>query len=133
MFQTKVLPTEPDVIAPDGSAVRVLVGADGASMAHFELAPGQVAVAVRHRTIDELWYFVSGLGQMWRRLGDRTEVVDVGSGVSISLPAGTEFQFRSTGTEPLCAVGVAIPPWPGDGEAVLVEGAWEPTVVPGPR
>jgi hypothetical protein len=30
-------------------------------------------------------------------------------------------------------VGVAIPPWPGDGEAVLVEGAWEPTVVPGPH
>jgi mannose-6-phosphate isomerase-like protein (cupin superfamily) len=133
MFQTKALPADPDVIAPDGSAVRVLVATDRGSMAHFELAPGQVAVAVRHRTIDELWYFVSGTGQMWRRLEGHDEVVGVGPGVSISLPVGTEFQFRSTGTEPLCAVGVAFPPWPGDGEAVLIDGLWEPTVTPGPH
>jgi mannose-6-phosphate isomerase-like protein (cupin superfamily) len=130
MFQTKALPADPDVIAPDGSAVRILVGGDRASMAHFELAPGQVAVAVRHRTIDELWYFVSGTGQMWRRLDDHAEVVDVGPGVSLSLPVGTAFQFRATGTEPLCAVGVAVPAWPGDGEAELIEGAWE---APGPH
>jgi mannose-6-phosphate isomerase-like protein (cupin superfamily) len=133
MFQTRALPAGPDVIAPDGSAVRVLVGLGGGSMAHFELAPGQVTVAVRHRTIDELWYFVGGTGQMWRRLGDHAEVVDVGAGISISLPVGTGFQFRSTGAEPLTAVGVAIPPWPGADEAVLVEGAWEPTVAPGPH
>lgn len=132
MFQTKALPADPDVIAPDGSAVRILVGGDRASMGHFELAPGQVAVAVRHRTVDELWYFVGGTGQMWRRLGDHTEVVDVGPGVSLSLPVGTEFQFRAAGTEPLRAVGVTVPPWPGDGEAVLIEGAWEPTMAPGP-
>jgi mannose-6-phosphate isomerase-like protein (cupin superfamily) len=135
MFETKVLPAEPDVIAPDGSAVRVLVGSDRGSMAHFELAPGAVAVAVRHRTIDELWYFVSGTGQMWRRLDGHDEVVDVGPGVSISLPVGTEFQFRATATAsgPLRAVGVAFPPWPGDGEAILIEGPWQPTVTPGPH
>jgi mannose-6-phosphate isomerase-like protein (cupin superfamily) len=133
MFQTRVLPAEPDVTAPDGSSVRILVATGRATMAHFELAPGQVAVAVRHRTVDELWYFVGGTGEMWRRLGDHAEVVEVGPGVSISLPVGTEFQFRSTGPEPLRAVGTTIPPWPGDGEVVLVDGAWEPTVAPGPH
>jgi mannose-6-phosphate isomerase-like protein (cupin superfamily) len=128
-----VLPDEPTAIAPDGSAVRVLVGVPGGSMAHFELGPGHVAVAVRHRTVDELWYFVQGRGQMWRRLGGHEEIVDVGPGVTLSLPVGTEFQFRSTGDEPLAAVGVTLPPWPGDGEAVLVDGAWAPTVEPGPH
>ena len=133
MFETKVLPAEPTVTAPDGSAVRVLLGLGGATMAHFELGPGEVAVAVRHRTVEELWYFVQGAGQMWRRLGAHAEVVDVGPGVAISLPVGTEFQFRSTSGEPLAAVGVTLPPWPGDGEAVLIEGAWTPTVAPGPH
>jgi mannose-6-phosphate isomerase-like protein (cupin superfamily) len=133
MFETRVLPAEPTAIAPDGSAVRVLVGLGTGGMAHFELGPGQVAVAVRHRTVGELWYFVQGLGQMWRRLGDHEEVVEVGPGVTISLPVGTEFQFRSTAPETLAAVGVTMPPWPGDGEAVLVDGPWTPTVAPGPH
>jgi mannose-6-phosphate isomerase-like protein (cupin superfamily) len=133
MFETRVLPAEPIAIAPDGSAVRVLVGLDAGGMAHFELGPGQVAVAVRHRTVGELWYFVQGLGRMWRRLGDHEEVVEVGPGVTISLPVGTEFQFRSTGPEALAAVGVTMPPWPGAGEAVLVDGPWTPTVAPGPH
>jgi mannose-6-phosphate isomerase-like protein (cupin superfamily) len=133
MFETRVLPAEPTAIAPDGSAVRVLVGLDTGGMAHFELGPGQVAVAVRHRTVGELWYFVQGLGQMWRRLDDHEEIVEVGPGVTISLPVGTEFQFRSAGPEALAAVGVTMPPWPGDGEAVLVDGPWTPTVAPGPH
>jgi mannose-6-phosphate isomerase-like protein (cupin superfamily) len=133
MFDTRVLPAQPTAVAPDGSAVRVLVGLAGGGMAHFELGPGQVAVAVRHRTVEELWYFVQGLGQMWRRLGGNAEVVDVRPGVTVSLPVGTEFQFRSTSHEPLAAVGVTLPPWPGDGEAILVDGPWTPTVEPGPH
>ena len=133
MFETKLLPAEPTVTAPDGSAVRILVGLSGGTAAHFELGPGQVAVAVRHRTVEEIWYFVQGLGQMWRRLDDHEEVVDVRPGVALTVPVGTEFQFRSTGGEPLAAVGVTMPPWPGDGEAVLVDGPWTPTVEPGPH
>jgi mannose-6-phosphate isomerase-like protein (cupin superfamily) len=132
-FETVPLPAHRTVAAPDGSDVRVLVGLPGGGMAHFELGPGQVAVAVRHRTVDELWYFVAGRGQMWRRLDGHEEVVDVAPGVSLSLPVGTAFQFRSTGDEPLAAVGVTMPPWPGDGEAMLVEGPWAPTVAPGPH
>ena len=133
MFETKLLQAEPTVTAPDGSAVRILVGLSGGTAAHFELGPGQVAVAVRHRTVDELWYVVQGRGRMWRRLDGHEEVVDLGPGVALSLPVGTEFQFRSTSGEPLAAVAVTMPPWPGAGEAVLVEGPWTPTVDPGPH
>jgi mannose-6-phosphate isomerase-like protein (cupin superfamily) len=69
---------------------------------------------------------------MWRRQGDREQVVTVRSGTCLTIPLDTEFQFRSFGTEPLQAIGVTMPPWPGSGEAVLVAGFWAATVEPGP-
>jgi mannose-6-phosphate isomerase-like protein (cupin superfamily) len=92
-------------------------------MAHFELPPQQTSKAVVHRTIEEIWFFLSGRGEMWRSLGDRDEVVDVHSRVCITIPVGTHFQFRSFGPEPLATIGVTIPPWPGDGEAMVVAGS----------
>ena len=127
-FDTKQLSALPDVIAPDGSAVRVLVQLPGGSMAHFELGSGQTAHAVAHRTVEELWYFVGGQGEMWRKLGEDEEVVAVGPGVAVSLPCGTHFQFRSLGAQPLAAVGVTMPPWPGEDEAYAVPGPWPATV-----
>jgi hypothetical protein len=34
------------------------------------------------------------------------------------------FQFRADGDGPLAAVGVTMPPWPGDHEAYHVPGPW---------
>jgi mannose-6-phosphate isomerase-like protein (cupin superfamily) len=53
-------------------------------------------------------------------------------GTSLSIPVGTTFQFRNTGPGTLAAVGVTMPPWPGPGEAELMDGGpWVPTVEPG--
>jgi mannose-6-phosphate isomerase-like protein (cupin superfamily) len=101
-------------------------------MAHFELAPGQTSVAVQHRSVEEIWYFLSGRGEMWRQSGAYEEVVAVSTGACITIPLGTAFQFRVTGEEPLAAIAATIPPWPGTGEAVIVPGRWAPTVQPGP-
>lgn len=127
-WQSRAVPAEPDATAPDGSEVRVLCATARGSMAHFTLPAGAVARPVAHRTIDEVWYFVAGTGRMWRRKGVAEEVVEVAAGVSISLPAGTSFQFRADAAGPLVAVGVAMPPWPGAGEARPVPGRWPPTV-----
>ena len=124
----KRLPAEPDAIAPDGSAVRVLLGVRGGGMAHFQLAAGETSTAVRHRTVEEVWYFLGGRGRMWRRDADGERVDDVGPGVSIDIPLGTTFQFRALGDEPLSAVGATLPPWPGEDEAIVCEGPWRPTV-----
>jgi mannose-6-phosphate isomerase-like protein (cupin superfamily) len=98
-------------------------------MAHFELAPGQTSRAVTHRTVEEIWFFLAGRGEMWRRQDGQPEtIVPVESGVCLTIPLRTHFQFRSLGTEPLAALGVTMPPWPGEGEAVIVQGRWEPTV-----
>lgn len=127
-FGTQALPLEPTVIAPDGSHVRVLLGLPGGSMAHFELPANSVAKAVTHRTIEEIWFITQGHGQMWRRQGMHEEVVDLAPGLCISIPLGTCFQFRSMPHEAVGAVAITMPPWPGDGEAVLVDGPWTPTV-----
>lgn len=123
-FDSKRLPHEPDATAPDGSAVRVLLGLPRGGMAHFQLAPGQTSRAVAHKTVEEIWYFVEGHGEMWLKTGEREEVVVVNTGVCVSIPVGTHFQFRALGVEPLAAIGVTMPPWPGDGEAYPVEGPW---------
>ena len=65
-FETMRLPAEPDVAAPDGFQVRILLRLEGGSMIHFELAPSLVSIAVTHRTVDEIWYVLGGHGQMWR-------------------------------------------------------------------
>ncbi len=122
------LPMDRDAVAPDGSDVRILLGLAGGGMAHFELGPGEVSKAVTHRTIEEIWYFLSGRGEMWRKLGARESTEAVYPGISLTLPLGVHFQFRSFGPEPLAAIAVTMPPWPGEGEAVVVEGAWAPTV-----
>jgi mannose-6-phosphate isomerase-like protein (cupin superfamily) len=127
-FETRRTGARPDAMAPDGSEVRILGQTARGSMAHFTLSPGAVSRAVAHRTIEEIWYVVSGEGSMWRQLDGREEVVALSPGVSITLPAGTSFQFRCDGSEPLAAVGVAMPPWPGEDEAYPVEGAWPATV-----
>ena len=123
-FGTIRLPSAPDVVAPDGSDVRVLLRLAGGSMAHFELPGGRTSRAVAHRTVDEIWYILEGSGQMWRRQGGQEEVTDLGPGTCLSIPAGTQFQFRSTGGTPLAAVAVTMPPWPGQDEARRVPGTW---------
>ena len=41
------------------------------------------------------------------------------------IPVGTSFQFRATASSEVAVVGVTMPPWPGDDEAVAVPGAWD--------
>jgi mannose-6-phosphate isomerase-like protein (cupin superfamily) len=123
-FATLQLPQEPTVTAPDGSDVRVLLSVGRGSMAHFHLAPGRCSAAVRHKTVEELWYVVSGEAEMWRSQNGREEVVVLKAGTSLSIPLGTSFQFRAIGVVPFAAIGVTMPPWPGPEEAELVTGPW---------
>lgn len=123
-WQTRLVPEHEDTLAPDGSEIRLLVDVRGGSMVHCTLPPGGATRAVRHRTVEEVWFFLGGRGEVWRRLGDQEEVVDVGPGLALSIPLGVEFQFRALGDEPLTFVITTIPPWPGLDEAVPVPGRW---------
>jgi mannose-6-phosphate isomerase-like protein (cupin superfamily) len=119
---TLALRDAPTVTAPDGSTVRVLLATDRGSVAQFELEAGRTSLAVRHRTVEEIWTVVQGRGEMWRRSPAGDSVVALEPGTCLVIPVGTSFQFRSAGPGTLVVVAVTMPPWPGPAEAELVEG-----------
>jgi mannose-6-phosphate isomerase-like protein (cupin superfamily) len=77
------LPHDLDVLAPDGSEVRILLSLAGGSMAHFQLPAGRVSRAVRHRTVEEIWYVLSGQGEMWRSAGGQQQIVTLTPGTCL--------------------------------------------------
>ena len=123
-FATLRLPVNPTVTAPDGSDVRVLLGLSAGGMAHFELAAGRVAKAITHRTVEEIWFVVAGRGEIWRKQGEREEIVALEPGVCVTIPQGAHFQFRAGPTESVAVIAITMPPWPGESEAILVPGPW---------
>ncbi len=126
-FETRRASSAPDVIAPDGSEVRILCGLDRGGLALFSLPPGAISKAVAHRTIEELWYVIAGRGRIWRKGDDVEGVVDLEPGLSLTIPTGSHFQFRCDGQDTLAVLGATMPPWPGADEAYGVEGIWPPT------
>ncbi len=123
-WSTIQLPIALDVLAPDGSEIRVLAGTEQSSMAHGLLPPGGVSRAIRHRTVEEVWYVLSGEAEIWRKLGDDEQIVTATIGTSLTIPVGTQFQFRTIGDEPFQFIMITMPPWPGEAEAEFVDGVW---------
>jgi len=119
----------PDVIAPDGSEIRLLAtsehGATKSSLVEVTLESGQVTRPVRHRTVEEVWYVLEGDGKVWRCPPDAeptfTQVIDVSPGHSLVIPTGWSFQFSTSPDGPLRFLCHTTPPWPGEDEAVSVE------------
>jgi mannose-6-phosphate isomerase-like protein (cupin superfamily) len=113
--------------APDGSAVTVLLRLERGALTRFALEAGATSRAVVHRTVEEIWLFASGTGALWRKQDAREEVLPVGPGLCVTLPVGTSFQLRADAEAPLVVVAATMPPWPGETEAIFVEGPWLPT------
>lgn len=124
----KWISAAPDVIAADGSEVRLLCETSRGAMAMFTLPAGGVSKAVAHRTVEEIWCVIRGRGRIWRKTSDQEEITDLVPGLSVAIPAATHFQFRNDGSQPLDIIAATMPPWPDDGEAYFVPGTWDPTV-----
>ena len=124
-FESSRVKAEYDLLAPDGSEIRLLHSLSGASVVHCSLPVGAVSTPVRHRTVEEVWVFLSGEGQVWRKQDARELVLDARAGLSLTIPLGTQFQFRNTGDVPLEFIIATTPPWPGEDEAVVLDaGRW---------
>jgi mannose-6-phosphate isomerase-like protein (cupin superfamily) len=127
-WDTQEIAAAPLVVAPDGSAVRVLCATGRGSMISFSLEPGAVSKAVRHRTVEEIWYVAAGRGRLWRKQGETEEIVELAPGLSLTIPVGAGFQFRNDGGVALRIVAVTMPSWPGGDEAAAADGIWPATV-----
>jgi mannose-6-phosphate isomerase-like protein (cupin superfamily) len=126
-WRTNDLGAGPDYQAPDGSEIRLLTECEAGGLAHCTLRAGLTTRAVRHRTVDEIWYVLGGEGDVWRSNGV-TEVAHVREGTCLTIPCGASFQFRAAEDAPLTLLIGTFPRWPGSEEAVAVPGAWEPSV-----
>jgi mannose-6-phosphate isomerase-like protein (cupin superfamily) len=123
----KTLATTKDYTAPDGSEVRLLAAGTRGGLAHGLLPAGTTSHAHVHKTVDEIWYFLGGTGEVWLQTGTEEQIVETYPGVSLLIPRGTAFQFRSTGSEPLLFLVATMPPWPAKEEASPLRGMWAPT------
>ena len=123
-FETKALPEKYDALAPDGSEIRLLPEMRGGGLAHCTLPPGKTSTATKHKHVDEIWYFLEGMGQVWRKQGDSEETIEVNPKLSLTIPRDTHFQFRNTGRDSLSFIIVTMPPWPGEDESVRVPDHW---------
>jgi mannose-6-phosphate isomerase-like protein (cupin superfamily) len=112
--------------SPLGAYIRNLMDGTYGNMIHSTVPPGMVGRACHFRTIEEYWYVLAGEGEIWRRADGRESVTRLIPGVSVDIPLGTAFQYRCTGDEALVFTCTAMPPWPGDDEAVIVDGPWAP-------
>ena len=116
----------PDAIAPDGSEIRELAAARGASLVEVRLPAGQTSRPVRHRTVEEIWYFLEGSGTVWLRdpgAGEHKQAV--GPGSTVVIPTGWTFQFAAGPGADLRFLCHTTPPWPGEGEAEQVTSPFE--------
>ena len=125
-MKTRAFPSAPEARSPAGAEIRYLMGGTTGDMIHSTVPRGQVNRATVHETVSEFWYVLSGQGRIWRRDGTGEQTVELTTGVSIDIPVGTSFQYRSDGPEPLTFICVTMPPWRGDDEATIIEGPWEP-------
>ena len=123
-FISSQLPGDPDYPAPDGSEIRLLPKMNGGGLCHCTLPGGMTSFAVRHKNVEEIWYVLSGEGEIWRKLNEKEEVTPLRDAVALTIRSGTSFQFRAAGSAPLCILIVTMPPWPGPDEAVPVTGLW---------
>jgi len=123
-WQRQDLPLRPDYLAPDGSEIRLLLDCPAGGVAHCALPPGATSSAVRHATVEEVWYVLNGEGEIWRSGDGDEEVVVARKDTCLTIPVGVSFQFRALGAVPLEILIGTFPRWPGPKEAIPVSGRW---------
>jgi mannose-6-phosphate isomerase-like protein (cupin superfamily) len=124
-FETNCLPDNYDYLSPDNSEIRLLPKIKGGSLCHCTLPSGDTSQAVKHRSVEEIWFFIEGEGEVWRELNTQNEITNVKPGIAITISIGTHFQFKNTSDKPLKFIIVTMPPWPGAEEAVRVQDYWK--------
>lgn len=127
-MKTELIPNDYQHRSPAGAEVRLLMNNHLGGMAHCTLKAGTISKAVRHKTVSEFWHVLSGEGAIWRQLNGQESITPLTAGVSIDIPLGADFQYRSDADD-LVFICITMPPWKGSDEASFVKkGAWQSTM-----
>ena len=117
-----------DYAAPDRSLIWLLASCPLGGLSVAKLQAGSASDPVRHQTVTEIWYVLSGFGEIWRvqtsenhrMVAQSRESTTLRPGMAIDIPLNTVFQFRADGVEGLTVAIFTSPEWPGTDEAVAV-------------
>ena len=127
-MKTQIIPKDYIHISPAGAKIRSLMHSLEADLVHCTLPAGKISKAVAHKTVSEFWHVLSGQGAIWRKQGEVQSITALEKGVTIDIPLGTHFQYRTDKEIGLVFLCFTMPPWTGADEAYYVEnGAWTPT------
>lgn len=127
-MKTTLLPEKPDAKSPAGADIRFLMDGQFGNMIHSTVPPNQTNRATVHATVSEFWFVLEGRGEIWRDDGVDSSITDLVPGTAIDIPVGTVFQYRNVSDHDLKFICIAMPPWPGDSEATLLDGIWKPSI-----
>jgi len=119
------LSLSPDAVSPAGADIRFIMDGTTGNMIHSTVPPGQTNHATVHATVSEFWYILEGEGEIWRKDTELEKITPLMAGTSIDIPVGTHFQYRNIGDTNLKFICIAMPPWPGNSEASIVQGPWQ--------
>jgi mannose-6-phosphate isomerase-like protein (cupin superfamily) len=122
-WQSRDLRQRADYLAPDGSEIRLLESVPAGGMAHCALPAGAKSTPVRHRTVEEVWFVIAGVGQIWR--DGQEQPSHLHPGRCVTIPTGVAFQFRTTGLQTLEILIGTFPQWPDPDEAQPATGIWD--------
>jgi mannose-6-phosphate isomerase-like protein (cupin superfamily) len=108
--QTVRLEQRESFVTADGSSIRELAGvptgnAANQSLAEATVPPGGETAEHYHRSSEEIYLFLSGMGTM--RLDD--EEAPVRAGDCVVIAPGTVHKLRNPGTEPLVLLCCCAP------------------------
>ena len=111
-MQTVRLEQREPFVTADGSSIRELAGVPTGNAAHQSLAeatvpPGRETAEHYHRTSEEIYLFLSGMGTM--RLDG--EEAQVGAGDCVVIAPGAAHKLRNPGAEPLVLLCCCAPPY----------------------
>ncbi len=99
-------------VTADGSTIRELAGlpsgnASQQSLAEATVPAGGETVEHYHRTTEEIYLFVRGVGRM--RLGEQE--AEISSGDAVVIPPGVRHKLWNQGAEPLVLYCCCAPPY----------------------
>lgn len=113
----------PAFVTKDGSQIRELLAHRNScivkqSLAEARLEPNQRTTPHFHRQTEEIYYILTGQGQM--RIGDEEHAV--GPGDAIAIPPGQVHTIRNSGSQRLTFLCCCAPAYEHD-DTVLLEDA----------
>jgi mannose-6-phosphate isomerase-like protein (cupin superfamily) len=110
-WETKAVADEYDYVSPGGvSEIRLLPSFEQGEVTHARANPSGPSLAATTSGLGEIFYVLSGEGELWRRSGELADVTHLHPGRCVSVPPGIEFQYRAL-DGPLAFLVATAPRW----------------------